>query len=90
MSFITDIARTVLGKNTYKYALSNVYGIGDGTNIMQEINRNMLIWALDLNDTTNHYSQEQLDCLNGKIHRQIKKPKIAISQTVSVPGAAIG
>ena len=75
MSFITDIARTVLGNNTYKYVLSNVYGIGNGVNIMQELHRNMLIWALDLNDTTNYYSQEQLDCLNVKIHRGGKQPK---------------
>lgn len=75
MSFITDIARGVLAKNVYQYALVNVYGLGNGANILEEINRGMLIWALDLNDITNYYSQEQLDCLNGKIHRGGKQPK---------------
>lgn len=79
MSYITDIARTVLGKNIYQYILNNMYGMNTNVNIMQEINRNMLIYALDLNDTLNYYSQSQLDCLNGKVHRQIKTPTSSIN-----------
>ena len=75
MSFITDIGRSVLGENLYKDCLTNLYGIQSGNvNIINEFNRYMIITALDLNDTQNYYTQEQLDCLNGKIHRGKNNP----------------
>ncbi len=73
MSYITDIARTVLGGNIYKETLENLYGIKSGDiDLMQEFNRYMIICALDWNDINNYYTQEQLDCLNGSVHRKVK------------------
>lgn len=82
MSYITDIARTVLGQNLYQECLNNLYGMRTNIDLLKEFNRYMIIQALDWNDSNDYYTQAQLDCLNGKIHRKPQNPDSKNPQSV--------
>lgn len=75
-ALIINNAKDRFAASVYKHELKMLYGINAGkTNLWRLYNIKMMLDVLEWNDTANYLTDDERDCLIGKLNHNLKTCK---------------